>query len=99
MPPCTIGSTSVDAAAVAVGKAEIATLAILEVPCKNVEPLAGADDSVWDAHNVVRVVDALQVAFGGHSNAFDLRRWLDTKLGGDFASQIVPERPKIARRE
>jgi hypothetical protein len=41
VPPCTIGKTSVIAAAVATGRAEIAMVAMLVVSCKNVKTLTG----------------------------------------------------------
>jgi hypothetical protein len=46
VPPWTIGKTSVVAAAVAAGKADIAMVAILVISCVNVKPLTGGDNSV-----------------------------------------------------
>lgn len=46
VPPCTIGKTSVMAAAVAAGRAEIAMVAILVVSCVNVKALTSGDNSV-----------------------------------------------------
>ena len=46
VPPWTIGKTSPTAAAVATGRAEIAIVAMLVVPGKNVKPLSGRHNSV-----------------------------------------------------
>ena len=46
VPAWTIGKTSVVAAAVAAGKADIAMVAILVISCVNVKPLTGGDNSV-----------------------------------------------------
>jgi hypothetical protein len=46
VPPCTIGKTSQTAAAVATGRADIAIVAMLVVPGKNVKPLSGRHNSV-----------------------------------------------------
>jgi hypothetical protein len=46
VPPCTIGKTSVVAAAVAAGSAVIAMVAMLVVSCVNIEPLPRCHDSV-----------------------------------------------------
>ena len=43
VPPCTIGKTSVVAAAVATGRDEIAIVAMLVVSCVNVKTLTGGD--------------------------------------------------------
>ena len=59
VPPCTIGKTSVVAAAVATGRAEIAMVAILVVSCVNVKALASGDNGVRHRHHIIWVVDAL----------------------------------------
>ena len=59
---CTIGSTSPPACEVATGREEIAILAMLVISCKNIEPLTSCNDRVRQAHYIVRVVDALDVA-------------------------------------
>ena len=58
----TIGNTSAPACEVATGRADIAILAMLVVPCKNVKPLASRHNAVRQAHHVVWVIDALDVA-------------------------------------
>ena len=73
VPPCTMGRTSVVAAAVAEGRADIAIVAMLIVPCINVKPLTISNQSVRHTHDVVRIVDAFQIAFGRHSNSLHLR--------------------------
>jgi hypothetical protein len=46
VPPCTMGKTSVVAAAVALGSDVIAIVAILVISCVNVKPLTGSYDGV-----------------------------------------------------
>ena len=46
VPPCTIGKTSVVAAAVATGKAEIAIVAMLIISCKNVKTLTVGNQTI-----------------------------------------------------
>ena len=46
VPPCTMGKTSVVAAAVALGSDVIAIVAILIISCVNVKPLTGSYDGV-----------------------------------------------------
>jgi len=65
---CTIGNTSAPACEVATGRAEIAILGMLVIPTINIEPLASRHDGIRQAHNVVGVVDALDVALAGHRN-------------------------------
>jgi hypothetical protein len=64
----TIGNTSPPACEVATGRAEIAILAMLVISCVNVKPLASRHDAIRQAHYVVGVVDALDVALAGHCN-------------------------------
>ena len=53
----------------------------LKISAEHVKALPRAHDAIRDAHNVIRVVDAFEIAFGGHRNALHGRRWLDAKLG------------------
>ena len=99
VPPCTIGKTSPTAAAVATGRDEIAIVAMLVVSCVNVKALTSRHNGVRHRHHIVRVVDAFQIAFAGHSNALHLGAGLYAKLRRNLASQVVRKRPQIARWE
>jgi len=99
VPDCTIGKTSATAAAVATGRAVIAMVAMLVVSCVNVKALTSGDNGVRHRHYVIRVVDALQIAFAGHGDALDLGAWLNTKLGGKLHRQVVDKRSQITWRE
>ena len=65
----TIGSTSPPACEVATGNADIAILAMLVISCVNVKPLASRHDAIRQAHYVVGIIDALDVALAGHGNS------------------------------
>lgn len=80
VPPCTIGKTSVVAAAVATGRDEIAIVAMLVVSCVNVKALTSRHDGVRHRHHIIRVVDAFQIALAGHGNALHLGAGLHAKL-------------------
>ena len=64
----TIGNTSAPACEVATGRADIAILAMLVISCVNVKPLASRHDAIRQAHYVVGVIDAFDVALARHSN-------------------------------
>jgi len=81
----TIGNTSAPACEAATGRAEIAILAMLVIPTINIEPLASRHDGIRQAHNVVGVVNAFDVALAGHCKPLHLGRWLNAKLSGDLA--------------
>ena len=61
----------------------VATEAPVE-PTPDVVALTIGDYAVGHRHYIVRVVDALDVALGGHGNARDLGAWLDAKLSGNL---------------
>ena len=46
----------------------------LKISRIDVEPLLVRHDTIGQAHDVVRVVDALEVALAGHGDALDLDR-------------------------
>lgn len=99
VPLCTIGRTSVVAAAVALGSAVIAIVAMLVVSCVNVKTLTSCYERVRHGHDVIRVVDAFQVTLAGHGNTGYLGAGFDTKLRCDLHCQVVDKRTQVARWE
>ena len=93
VPPWTIGKTSVVAAAVAEGREVIAMVAMLVVSCVNVKALTGGDQRIRHRHNVIRIVDAFQVALAGHGDALHLGAGLNTKFRRKFQGQVVHKSP------
>ena len=81
---CTIGSTSAPACEVATGRAEIAIFGMLVIPTVDIKPLASRHDAVRQAHYVVGVVDAFDVAFAAHCNSLHLGRRLYAKLSSNL---------------
>jgi hypothetical protein len=98
---CTIGSTSAPACeVVATGRAEIAILAMLVIliVAVDIKPLASRHDAIRQAHYVVGVVDAFNVAFARHGDPLHLGRRLYAKLGSNLRRQIESKRSQIAWR-
>ena len=94
VPPWTIGKISEVAAAVAGGRDEIAmVVAMLVVSCVNVKTLTGGDQRIRHRHDVIRVVDALQIALAGHGDTLHLGAWLNAKLRRKLHGQVVHKSP------
>ena len=99
VPAWTIGKTSVVAAKVAVGSAVIAMVVMLVISRVNVKTLSSRHNRVGHRHDIIRIVDTLEVALRCHSNALHLRARLNAKLRRNLHRQVVRERPQISWRE